>query len=221
VLYKIRKISLANLLPIGNTPPEVQKHIREIHRQLVEIATYIYKKLGISMLSKIRSFKLGQEEEPVFLELEQYLAQIEAKEKFSRERKNISEVAKFALEPEKREQLINIVARQAHTAPQTVGSKGYLTNLLNNTQLPDNWKIERSGALTGSPLNDASALIDWAIIQQINTRRGTHSVLAELIESLLDYVGKDDKDFLRRLVLDTPLILDSNAVTKFCARWPE
>lgn len=81
VLSKIRT-SLANL-PVENTP-DVQKHIDEISRQLIEIADYIYKKRGISMLSKIKSFKLEQEEGPVFLELEQHLAQIEAKERPSR-----------------------------------------------------------------------------------------------------------------------------------------
>jgi hypothetical protein len=129
------------------------------------------------------------------------------------------QAAKIDLTPKERQQLVDIFVSQASAAPQALGVKGYFISLIKTSNLPKKWQTNRIAALSGDPENDARDLINWAVTMGRNTDRPSYSVLAELLEVLMDSVGSDQV-FISKIILTKPLLFDENAKQQFCIKYP-
>jgi len=118
------------------------------------------------------------------------------------------------LDQEEYETLVRIMAGEAQHAPMILGPKGFFSNVLKESQLPQQWQDERIADLTGMPRSDAIRLVKWALHKQWNTTRTTYSVLAELITPMIENVGQPHKKFLIDLVVTKPLVTQA-AIEEF------
>src|SRR6266536_646989 len=123
------------------------------------------------------------------------------------------QLAKIDLTPEERERLVGIFVSQASTS--SLGFKGYFASLIKSSNLPENWQMERIAAMGGNPNDDATDLINWALKMGRNTKRESHSVLAEILEVLIESVGSENQTFIKQLVLGKPLLFDEKARKDF------
>lgn len=123
-------------------------------------------------------------------------------------------------DPEKK-QFAAILAKQA--SDFALGSKGYFTDLLKNTNLPKPWEEARIAALSGISGSDANDLAEWATTIGTNTKEGrqAYTVLAEFIEHMMGGVGLEDQKTLKKWALNKPLILTQPARDAFHAKFPQ
>jgi len=128
--------------------------------------------------------------------------------------------ASMALDDTETKQFIAILVKKAGTSG--LEYKAYFSDLIKNSNLPMNWQTERIAALVGNPETDASNLVKWAVAAGTNTSIGrqSHTVLAELMQRLMDAVGLEDQKILKRWVVNKPLISDQAARDAFCEKFP-
>jgi hypothetical protein len=128
--------------------------------------------------------------------------------------------ANAALNDSERKELATILAKQA--SGHALGTKGYYSALLKNSNLPQGWVDARIAALGGVPEADATALVQWAVDTGTNTKDGrqSHTVLAELIENLMMDVGLEQQKVLKQWALNKPLILTQAARDAFQQKYP-
>ena len=91
------------------------------------------------------------------------------------------------------QRIIKILANQANNAPFALGARGYLQNLLRQTDWPDNFKNQRIGGLTGVADFDAQELVQFASNQGTNPQNRRYTVLGDLLSVLLPKLGLEDQ----------------------------
>ena len=98
-----------------------------------------------------------------------------------------------------RDQIADILSRQASAAPQNLDPKGYLEKLINGTKWDSNWKSTLTGGLTNDANNDSLVIINYA------TNKGSIqgeniTAIGDLLEELLEDLGTEDSDEIKKFI---------------------
>jgi V8-like Glu-specific endopeptidase len=103
------------------------------------------------------------------------------------------------LKPDERETIVKIMARLAATSSVAIAPQIFFRNLVQQTDLPETWKMELSGPLTGSPMIDARSMVVYALPRNIYADQAPYTTLGALLEPLLKDTAID-RDEARQLV---------------------
>ena len=106
------------------------------------------------------------------------------------------------------ESLTAILEEQALANSVSMGEKGYYRNLIQQTNMPSNWKSRRIGALVGSFDLDARELLLWADNQGSNTADMRYSTLGSLLEKVLPDLGGENAQLTAAIILARKLYRD-------------
>lgn len=125
----------------------------------------------------------------------------------------------IALKSNEKEIIIKIVANQAVNAPFQIGPRGYLMNLIDKSNLPNNFKMSRKGDIRGVADFDSRNLINWAINQGINPVNKRYTVLGSLLVVLIEDLGLEDRLQIAAIIGARRLFLDQNILSSFFMRY--
>lgn len=96
--------------------------------------------------------------------------------------------------------IINIIANQAGHAPSNLGSKGYLSDLINKTMWPNSWKMAAKGCLKGIPEPDSRELFNYAIGKGSLPNEPSSNALGNLLEKIIPDLGNEDCTTTKELI---------------------
>jgi len=125
----------------------------------------------------------------------------------------------ITLKNNEKEIIIKILANQAVNAPFQIGPKGYFTNLINKSNFPNIFKMNRKGDISGIADFDSRNLINWAINQGTNPADKRYSVLGSLLVALIEDLGLEDRLQIAAIIGARRLFLDQNILSSFFMRY--
>jgi len=103
--------------------------------------------------------------------------------------------------------IVDILAGRAAIAPVALGSKGYMTQLIQKTNWPSKHKTVRVGALMGIADFDAQQLVLWALGMETHQQDDkNYTFIGGLLEVLIGDLGSKDQDAVRGIIAKYNLI---------------
>ena len=122
------------------------------------------------------------------------------------------------MKKEDKDKLKEIFIRQAIEAPAMLGTAGYFRQVVKDSNLPPNWKIDRM-AWSGVPSADALDLIDWSLGQGTNPQDPRFTTLGTLLNGIFYSLGLEDRCTVAAVVTAYGLYNDQELLTTLAVHY--
>lgn len=111
---------------------------------------------------------------------------------------------------EDKNRLGEILAIQAANAQPNPND--FFKGLVQEADLPENWKREKSGVWTGNPNIDSLKLIDWALSKRVNPNNNKFTTLGSIIYVFMNYLGYDERCEIAQIIINNNLVLENKSL---------
>jgi endonuclease G, mitochondrial len=123
------------------------------------------------------------------------------------------------MEHNQRQQLIDLLAKNAVGAPAATGVTGFFRGVILGANLPDAFKQERVGGWTGDARTDALELVNWALSRDINPADTRYTTLGSLLEPKIDQLDFNDATRIATLIVSNRLFRDQRLLNEVAVRF--
>jgi len=106
------------------------------------------------------------------------------------------------------QRLVQLLTKNALTAPMKVGVEGYFHGLVMEANLPPSFQAQRAGGWTGAASNDALELVNWALARGVNPADPRYTTLGSILEPELDRSGLNIAATIAALIVTYKLYRD-------------